>query len=143
MSAVECETSFRPLGIALRIWLHLQVHAATNQGGRVQLSNGVRVHMPYNTNRIVLISSDRRFSFEDALLSPEPNLIMTQILSRFVLNLRPGTRNLRCAWFHHISTLVIHVSPTCPAPQLGRDIVNRGGSTAGVPQDLGENCILG
>ncbi|KAH9944232.1 uncharacterized protein BXZ73DRAFT_87172 [Epithele typhae] len=32
--------------------------------------------------------------FEDALLSPEPNLIMTQILSRFVLNLRPGTRNL-------------------------------------------------
>ncbi|TBU63773.1 hypothetical protein BD310DRAFT_955344 [Dichomitus squalens] len=32
--------------------------------------------------------------FEDALLSPEPNPIMTQILSRFVLNLRPGTRNL-------------------------------------------------
>ncbi|KAI0361428.1 hypothetical protein OH77DRAFT_1417684 [Trametes cingulata] len=32
--------------------------------------------------------------FEEALLSPEPNLIMTQILSRFVLNLRPGTRNL-------------------------------------------------
>ncbi|KAI0756829.1 hypothetical protein C8Q80DRAFT_1130715 [Daedaleopsis nitida] len=32
--------------------------------------------------------------FEDALLTPEPNLIMTQILSRFVLNLRPGTRNL-------------------------------------------------
>ncbi|RPD55906.1 hypothetical protein L226DRAFT_528548 [Lentinus tigrinus ALCF2SS1-7] len=32
--------------------------------------------------------------FEDALLSPEPNLIMTQILARFVLNLRPGTRNL-------------------------------------------------
>lgn len=36
-------------------------------------------------------------SFEDALLSPEPNPIMTQILSRFVLNLRPGTRNLRYA----------------------------------------------
>ncbi|KAI0324461.1 hypothetical protein GY45DRAFT_1331516 [Cubamyces sp. BRFM 1775] len=32
--------------------------------------------------------------FEEALLSPEPNPIMTQILSRFVLNLRPGTRNL-------------------------------------------------
>ncbi|KAI8990442.1 hypothetical protein BD414DRAFT_483665 [Trametes punicea] len=32
--------------------------------------------------------------FEEALLSPEANPIMTQILSRFVLNLRPGTRNL-------------------------------------------------
>ncbi|KAI0830489.1 hypothetical protein BC628DRAFT_1354213 [Trametes gibbosa] len=32
--------------------------------------------------------------FEEALMSPEPNLVMTQILSRFVLNLRPGTRNL-------------------------------------------------
>ncbi|KAI0639587.1 hypothetical protein C8Q77DRAFT_1081943 [Trametes polyzona] len=32
--------------------------------------------------------------FEEALLSPEPNPIMTQILARFVLNLRPGTRNL-------------------------------------------------
>ncbi|KAI0673314.1 hypothetical protein C8Q78DRAFT_1016564 [Trametes maxima] len=32
--------------------------------------------------------------FEEALLLPEPNPIMIQILSRFVLNLRPGTRNL-------------------------------------------------
>ncbi|KAI0082084.1 hypothetical protein K474DRAFT_1741576 [Panus rudis PR-1116 ss-1] len=32
--------------------------------------------------------------FEDALLSPEANPIMTQILARFVLNLRPLTRNL-------------------------------------------------
>ncbi|KAH9898219.1 hypothetical protein C8Q73DRAFT_684030 [Cubamyces lactineus] len=32
--------------------------------------------------------------FEEALLSPEPNPIMTQILARFILNLRPGTRNL-------------------------------------------------
>ncbi|TCD62981.1 hypothetical protein EIP91_006163 [Steccherinum ochraceum] len=32
--------------------------------------------------------------FEDALLSPEANPIMTQILSRFVLNLRSQTRNL-------------------------------------------------
>ncbi|KAH9858015.1 hypothetical protein C2E23DRAFT_802329 [Lenzites betulinus] len=32
--------------------------------------------------------------FEEALLSPEANPVMTQILSRFVLNLRPGTRNL-------------------------------------------------
>ena len=48
-------------------------------------------------------------SFEDALLSPEPNLIMTQILSRFVLNLRPGTRNLRCARFLYATVLVKHV----------------------------------
>ncbi|THH33443.1 hypothetical protein EUX98_g758 [Antrodiella citrinella] len=32
--------------------------------------------------------------FEDALLSPEANPVMTQILSRFVLNLRSQTRNL-------------------------------------------------
>ncbi|KAI0652028.1 hypothetical protein C8Q79DRAFT_73224 [Trametes meyenii] len=32
--------------------------------------------------------------FEEALLLSEPNPIMIQILSRFVLNLRPGTRNL-------------------------------------------------
>jgi hypothetical protein len=34
-------------------------------------------------------------SFEEALLSHEPHTIMTQILTRFVLNLRPGTRNIR------------------------------------------------
>ncbi len=34
-------------------------------------------------------------SFEDALLSNEPHTVMTQILTRFVLNLRPGTRNIR------------------------------------------------
>ncbi|EIN13976.1 hypothetical protein PUNSTDRAFT_56275 [Punctularia strigosozonata HHB-11173 SS5] len=32
--------------------------------------------------------------FEDALLSPEATNVMTQILSRFVTNLRPQTRNL-------------------------------------------------
>ncbi|KAF8506753.1 hypothetical protein F5888DRAFT_1644995 [Russula emetica] len=32
--------------------------------------------------------------FEEALLSHEPHTIMTQILTRFVLNLRPGTRNI-------------------------------------------------
>ncbi|KAI0785032.1 hypothetical protein C8Q75DRAFT_794775 [Abortiporus biennis] len=32
--------------------------------------------------------------FENALISPEANTIMTQILSRFVLNLKPQTRNL-------------------------------------------------
>ncbi|KAI0308159.1 hypothetical protein B0F90DRAFT_1680625 [Multifurca ochricompacta] len=32
--------------------------------------------------------------FEEALLSHEPHAVMTQILTRFVLNLRPGTRNV-------------------------------------------------
>ncbi|KAH9178763.1 hypothetical protein EDB89DRAFT_1928386 [Lactarius sanguifluus] len=32
--------------------------------------------------------------FEDALLSNEPHTVMTQILTRFVLNLRPSTRNI-------------------------------------------------
>lgn len=32
--------------------------------------------------------------FEDALLSNEPHTVMTQILTRFVLNLRPGARNI-------------------------------------------------
>lgn len=32
--------------------------------------------------------------FEEALLSHEPHTVMTQILTRFVLNLRPGTRNI-------------------------------------------------
>lgn len=49
-----------------------------------------------------LIIEETTLSFEEALLSPEPNPIMTQILSRFVLNLRPGTRNLRCAWSQHL-----------------------------------------
>lgn len=57
-------------------------------------------------------------SFEDALLSPEPNLIMTQILSRFVLNLRPGTRNLRCAWLPYVFGLVKHVLLTWLVFQL-------------------------
>jgi len=35
-------------------------------------------------------------SFEEALLLTEPNPILTQVLARFVLNLRPLTRNLRC-----------------------------------------------
>lgn len=37
-------------------------------------------------------------SFEEALLSTDPNPIFTQILARFVLNLRPLTRNLRCVY---------------------------------------------
>ncbi|OBZ79454.1 hypothetical protein A0H81_01205 [Grifola frondosa] len=37
---------------------------------------------------------DSPMDFEEALLSREANPVMTQILSRFVLNLRPQTRNL-------------------------------------------------
>ncbi|GBE77729.1 hypothetical protein SCP_0106110 [Sparassis crispa] len=37
---------------------------------------------------------DSPMDFEEALLSNEPNPVMTQILSRFVLNLRPQTRNV-------------------------------------------------
>ena len=60
-------------------------------------------------DRCILIITRRFTSFEDALLSPEPNLIMTQILARFVLNLRPGTRNLRCVWLQYAIVLVKHV----------------------------------
>ena len=34
-------------------------------------------------------------SFENALLSREPNPILTQLLCHFILNLKPQTRNLR------------------------------------------------
>lgn len=34
-------------------------------------------------------------SLENALLLREPNAIVTNILTRFILNLRPNTRNLR------------------------------------------------
>ncbi|KAF7303177.1 hypothetical protein MKEN_01281400 [Mycena kentingensis (nom. inval.)] len=44
--------------------------------------------------------------FEEALLSQEPNTILTQVLARFVLNLRPQTRNLSV---DHISSTVATV----------------------------------
>lgn len=34
-------------------------------------------------------------SFEEALLSREPNEILSQLLAQFILNLKPQTRNLR------------------------------------------------
>ncbi|KZT75020.1 hypothetical protein DAEQUDRAFT_720229 [Daedalea quercina L-15889] len=37
---------------------------------------------------------DSPMDFEEALLSPEPNPTITQILARFIQNLRPQTRNL-------------------------------------------------
>ncbi|KAJ7207383.1 hypothetical protein B0H12DRAFT_1034470 [Mycena haematopus] len=44
--------------------------------------------------------------FEQALLSQEPNTILTQLLARFILNLRPQTRNLS---IDQISTTVATV----------------------------------
>ncbi|KAJ3567991.1 hypothetical protein NP233_g6002 [Leucocoprinus birnbaumii] len=44
--------------------------------------------------------------FEDALMSREPNDILTKILSRFILNLKPQTRNLS---MDQISTTLVGV----------------------------------
>ena len=52
------------------------------------------VESPY-TFSIFTESSRTRHSFEGALLSNEPHTVMTQILTRFVLNLRPTTRNIK------------------------------------------------
>ena len=56
-------------------------------------------------------------SFEEALLSTEPDPILTQVFARFVLNLRPLTRNLR--WVHAVmdfsNVLNIATSPPCPS----------------------------
>lgn len=55
-------------------------------------------------------------SFEEALLLTDPNPILTQILARFVLNLRPLTRNLRCvhAAMYPGTSLNIVTSLSCP-----------------------------
>lgn len=34
-------------------------------------------------------------SFEEALMSHEPNDILTRVLGQFIVNLKPQTRNLR------------------------------------------------
>ncbi|KAJ6575302.1 hypothetical protein B0H19DRAFT_1128095 [Mycena capillaripes] len=43
--------------------------------------------------------------FEEALLSQEPNTILTQVLARFIVNLRPGARN----FVDHISSTLASV----------------------------------
>lgn len=53
-------------------------------------------------------------SFEEALLSTDPNPILTQILARFVLNLRPLTRNLRCVHAVMDSSTALNVSTSLP-----------------------------
>lgn len=73
----------------------------TNLRGKVEGLNSPMEYVWISQSELEqpsLIIEETTASFEEALLSPEPNPIMTQILSRFVLNLRPGTRNLRCAW---------------------------------------------
>lgn len=43
-------------------------------------------------------------SLEEALLFPGPTPVLEQVLSRFVLNLRPGSRNTGCVCFTwHVS----------------------------------------
>lgn len=56
-------------------------------------------------------------SFEEALLSTDPNPILTQVLARFVLNLRPLTRNLRCvrALMGPSNVLNTAASSSCPS----------------------------
>ena len=79
------------MGVILRVELHLQVHATAREGGWTGIGHGVcpqTIFVSYDLN-------DVRCSFEDALLSSDPHPVMTQILARFVLNLRPHTRNVR------------------------------------------------
>ena len=56
------------------------------------------------------------FSFEEALLSTDPNPILTQILARFVLNLRPLTRNLRCVYTAVDPSNILSVTTSLPCP---------------------------
>jgi hypothetical protein len=47
------------------------------------------------SSHAMLMARRRATSLENALLSHEPNPILTRILGQFILNLRPQTRNLR------------------------------------------------
>ena len=93
MSTVRRETPFRSLGGHVHLLIHLQIYQPTVEGRRSRDTNGVR-----NTFGIVFALVELTNcpdSFENALLSREPHPIITAILSRFVLNLKPQTRNLR------------------------------------------------
>lgn len=70
----------------------------TNLRGKVDgLNSAVECVCSGFVSLTVLTLSPTFFpSFEEALLSADPNPILTQVLARFVLNLRPLTRNLRC-----------------------------------------------
>ncbi|KAJ7040427.1 hypothetical protein C8F04DRAFT_1083534 [Mycena alexandri] len=60
----------------------------------------------FTTLRAKVEGLETPMDFEEALLSQEPNTILTQVLSRFIQNLRPQTRNLS---IDQISTTVATV----------------------------------
>lgn len=55
-------------------------------------------------------------SFEEALLSTDPNPILTQVFARFVLNLRPLTRNLRYVHGVMNPSNVLNIATSSPHP---------------------------
>ena len=81
-------------------------------------------------------------SFEEALLSTDPNPILTQILARFVLNLRPLTRNLRCVHAAIGLSTVLNVSTSLSYLQLGPDLTYRRECLSRVPQNSRKNSVL-
>lgn len=98
MSAFRRETSKGQMANTLCVRIHMQVHADEVEGRRAGFTDGVRTQVHYlktalfNLRVFVGVSS-----LEDAILVKDANPIMTQILARFIRNLRPQTRNLRCA----------------------------------------------
>ena len=84
---VQCKASLRPLGIFVRVFLHLQVHELEGESRGIGDAHGVRIVLLVLyalTDMLELL-----YSFENALLDKEPNTILTGILTRFILNLRP------------------------------------------------------
>lgn len=81
-------------------------------------------------------------SFEEALLSTDPNPILTQILARFVSNLRPLTRNLRCVHAVVDPSNVLNITTSSSCPQLGSDITHCRECLSRVPQNSRTNRVL-
>ena len=68
----------------------------TTLRGKVEGLDSPMKYVYYNTpQRLRLLTCAWMSSFEEALLNDSVDPVMTQILSRFVLNLKPQTRNLR------------------------------------------------
>lgn len=96
MPTIKCQTSIGPLGGHVHIFVYLQVHPTPRKDRRAGNTHGVR-RAAFCINPLVDHNMvPNGYSFENALLSREPTPILTKILARFVLNLRPQTRNLRC-----------------------------------------------
>jgi hypothetical protein len=97
MPSVESDPSLGQMGDAVRVLVHSQVHAPTREG-RLEYGHGVRLMFhskSFHHNAYIRTLS----SFEDALLHQYANPVMTDILTRFILNLRSGTRNIKCVLF--------------------------------------------